>query len=108
MGIVEHRPFDDRKYTPLEHFRRSELRKMAKEYSIDVDLEGKKEDMLPILEQAKKRGVFDRPPPVIEPPKPPEYTAEHLGVKFGWCLLDGDKIIKQGLKSKEEALASIA
>lgn len=108
MAIVEHRAFDERKYTPLEQCRRSELRKMAKDYSIDVDLDGKKEDIIPILEQAKKRGVFDRPPPVIEPSRPKEYQVVHLGVAFKWCVMDGDNIHARGFDSKDEALASLA
>ena len=108
MGITQRKSFDERKYTPLELLRHSELRCMAKEYFIDVDLDGKKSDMLPIMEQAKKRGVFDRPPPLIEVPAPKEYAVEHLGVKFGWCVLDGDSIHQSGFHTKDEALASIA
>lgn len=108
MSIVEHKPFDERKYTPLEQFRRSELRAMAKKWCVDVDLEGKKSEMLPIMELAKSRGVFDRPPPVVEPPKPKEYTVTHLGVAFKWCVMDGDTIHEKGFDSKNEALASVA
>ncbi len=108
MGITQNVPFDERKYTSFERERRSTIRALAKKFSVDVDLEGKKEDMLPIMEQARKRGVFDRDPPVIEPPKPPEYDVEHMGVKRKWCVLDGDNIHQSGYDSKDEALASIA
>jgi hypothetical protein len=104
MSIQESKMFDERKYSPLESRRRKELRGLAKEYGLDVDLEGKKEDMLPILEQAHKRGVFKAPPVPI---KPKEYDVQHLGVAFSWCVLDGDKIVRKGYKSKEEAQGSI-
>jgi len=104
MSIKSHEPFDERKYTPLQRMRRSDLRAMAKEYNIDLDLEGKKEEMLPIMELAQKRGVFEKPP---VPKAPKEYKVEHLGVAFGWCVLDGDNIVSRKFKSKEEAQESL-
>lgn len=99
--------FDERKLRGVATLRREDMRVLAKQYGITINPNGRRDRMLPIMQQAEEDGVFAKPPPIIEPPKPKEYTAEHMGIKRKWCILDGDVMVRTGIESKEAALEAI-
>lgn len=104
---MQFQSYDERKLQGVATLRRDDLRILAKQYGIAINPNGRRDRMLPIMQQAEADGVFQKPPPVIEPPKPIEYTAEHMGVKRKWAILADDVIVQSGIESKDKALEAI-